>query len=132
MNIDRVLSPQDIAAMMREVLSSMHCALPGNVISFDKDTQTAVIRPAVKGMPLLRDVPVFMPVPFDVSPGDACLMIFADRDIDAWLESGEEEEPIYKQYHVLGGNGDMRDLRRTFRHLQMEQGGVPTEVSDDE
>ena len=41
-------------------------------------------------------------------------------------------ENIYRQYHILGGNGDMRDLRRTFRHLPMEQGGVPTEVSEDE
>jgi len=26
-----------------------------------------------------------------VNPGDACLVIFADRDIDAWLEGGNEK-----------------------------------------
>ena len=39
---------------------------------------------------------------------------------------------IYNQYHQLGGNGDMNDLRRTFRHLPTVKSGPPTEVSDDE
>ena len=41
---------------------------------------------------------------------------------------------LHAQYHALGGNGDMNDLRRTFRHLPTVQGGPPTEVSgsDDE
>ena len=42
-------------------------------------------------LPLLYYVPVFKPVPFEVNPGDACLVIFADRDIDAWLEGGNEK-----------------------------------------
>lgn len=48
------------------------------------------------------------------------------------MEDRKNMENIYRQYHILGGNGDMRDLRRTFRHLPMEQGGMPTEVSDDD
>ena len=51
---------------------------------------------------------------------------FADMD------DRKNMENIYRQYHILGGNGDMRDLRKTFRHLPMEQNGLPTEVSDDE
>ena len=46
------------------------------------------------------------------------------------MEDRKNMENIYGQYHVLGGNGDMRDLRKTFRHLPMEPGGMPTEVSD--
>ena len=41
-------------------------------------------------------------------------------------------ENVYTQYKALKGNGDMRDLRRTFRHLPMIPGGMPTEVSDDD
>ena len=41
-------------------------------------------------------------------------------------------ENVWKQYHALGGNGDMNDLRRTFRHLPVSEGGPSTEVSDDE
>ena len=121
------LNPQDIAAIKKEIFSSLHCALPGIVESFDVETQTATIRPAVKHtvsfrpsssgvipseaegsprrsdvfLPLLRDVPVFMPVPFPVSPGDPCLLVFADCDIDAWLESGQAEEPVSGRMHSL-------------------------------
>ena len=77
------LSPAEIVALKREIMSSLHCALPGIVESFDGETQTAVIRPAEEGMPLMRDVSVFMPVPFEVSPGDACLVVFADRDTES-------------------------------------------------
>ena len=51
---------------------------------------------------------------------------FADMD------DRKNMENIYRQYHILGGNGDMRDLRKTFRHLPMEQNGMPTEVSDED
>ena len=94
-------TPQDMIALKKEIISSLHCALPGIVESFDAEARTAVIRPAVKGMPLLRDVPVFMPVPLDVSPGDLCLVVFADTDIDAWFESGEPEDPVSDRRHSL-------------------------------
>ena len=48
------------------------------------------------------------------------------------LDDRKNLENVWVQYHALGGNGDMRDLRRTFRHLPMEAGGVPTEVSDED
>ena len=48
------------------------------------------------------------------------------------MEDRKNMENIYRQYHILGGNGDMRDLRKTFRHLPMDEGGMPTEVSDEE
>ena len=49
----------------------------------------------------VSDVPVFMPVPFEVNPGDPCLVIFADIDIDAWFESGEPQEPKSARKHAL-------------------------------
>ena len=85
------MNPADVAALKKEIFSSLHCALPGTVESFDAEKQTAVIRLAGISLPLLYDVPVYMPVPFEVNPGDACLVIFADRDIDAWLEGGNEK-----------------------------------------
>jgi hypothetical protein len=106
----------EITALKRDILTSLHCALPGMVVSFDAESQTAVIQPAVKhrpvssrptegsgeiSLPLLRDVPVFMPVSFEVNPGDACLVIFADCDIDAWFETGEAEVPASNRMHSL-------------------------------
>ena len=101
MNEKQTLTPQDIAALKREIFSSLHCALPGVVESFDSTSQTAVIRPGVQGMPLLRDVPVFMPVSFEINPGDPCLVIFADCDIDAWFDGSESEAPASGRKHSL-------------------------------
>ena len=99
------LSPAEREALKRDFFMSLHCALPGNVVSFDAETQTAEIQPAVKlgsmTYPLLADVPVFMPVPFEVHPGDACLVVFSDVDIDAWLETGEAAVPGSARRHSL-------------------------------
>ena len=114
------VSPAELQAMKQDIFMTLRCALPGNVISFDSDTQTAEIRPALKigslEWPVLTGVPVFMPVPFEVKPGDACLVVFADFDIDAWMESGRPETPRSSRRHALSdgfafvgfrtGNGD--------------------------
>lgn len=96
----------ELQALKQEIFESLHCALPGIVESFDAGTQTAVIRPAVKSrsgleLPLFRDVPVHMPVSFDVSAGDHCLVVFADCDIDAWFDSGEVSVPSSARMHSL-------------------------------
>ena len=100
------ITPAQVISIKKEISSSLHCALPGIVESFDADEVTAVIRPAVKTntgieMPLLQDVPVFMPVPFEVNPGDACLIVFADCDTDSWFETGETEVPASERQHSL-------------------------------
>ena len=107
---------EEIKVLKDNIYTSIHCALPGKIVSYDADSQTAVIQPAVKhrpvssrptegsgeiSLPLLRDVPVFMPVSFEVNPGDACLVIFADCDIDAWFETGEAEVPASNRMHSL-------------------------------
>ncbi len=99
------LYPEEREALKQDFFSSLHCALPGIVISFDSEKQTAEIQPAVKtgsmNYPVLSDVPVFMPVPFEVHSGDACLVIFSDVDIDAWFASGEPEQPRSTRKHAL-------------------------------
>ena len=120
--MDEQKRQEELQALKQEIFESLHCALPGTVVSFDAETQTAVIRLGVmrerRGQssrswdgtsrarplvpfPLLRDVPVFMPVPFEIHEGDVCLVIFADRDIDAWFESGEPEVPPSGRMHSL-------------------------------
>ena len=100
-----ILLPEEREALKEEIFRGLHCALPGNVVSFDAEKQTAEFQPAVKlgsmNYPVLADVPVFMPVPFEVHPGDACLVVFSDVNIDAWLEAGEAEEPRSGRRHSL-------------------------------
>ena len=93
------LSPQELLALKKEILSSLHCALPGIVESFDEDTGTAGIRLALSGMPVLLDVPVF--VCNEVNPGDACLVVFADCDIDNWFVGEDEADPASGRQHSL-------------------------------
>ena len=123
--MDEQKRQEELQVLKQDIFESLHCALPGTVVSFDAESQTAVIRPSVireverRGrfcssgrtrneqnrplvpLPLLRDVPVFMPIPFDVNAGDACLVIFADLDIDAWFETGEAETPPSGRMHSL-------------------------------
>ena len=105
------LSPEEREAMKQEFFTSLHCALPGTIVSFDPAAQTAEIRPVVKAgsrlFPVLPDVPVFFPgsresaLTWPVSPGDECLVILADVDIDAWFDNGEPSAPRSARKHSL-------------------------------
>ena len=50
---------------------------------------------------------------------------WADMDDRANMEN------VWRQYHALGGNGDMNDLRRTFRHLPMTKDGAPMIINEE-
>ena len=50
------LTPAEVRALKREISSSLHCALPGIVESFDASGRTPAVRPAVRaraGKPVL-------------------------------------------------------------------------------
>ena len=46
------------------------------------------------------------------------------------MDDRSNMENVWRQYHALEGNGDMNDLRRTFRHLPMAEGSAPIEVTE--
>ena len=112
------ISSEEREALKQDFFSSLHCALPGIVVSFDVVKQTAEIQPAVKvgsmNYPMLSDVPVFMPIPFEVHAGDACLVVFSDVDIDAWFASGQPEIP---------GSGRKHSLSDGFAFVGFRTGG---------
>ncbi|PWI77282.1 hypothetical protein DEO48_25305 [Enterobacter sp. CGMCC 5087] len=106
---------QIMEQMQRNVSSQLRVALPGIIQSFDPDTVTAVVQPALKGsydgkslpLPLLVDVPVIFPrgggctLTFPVTAGDECLLIFGDRCIDFWWQNGGIQEPVDQRQHDL-------------------------------
>ena len=67
--------------------------------SFDDSSGTASVRLALSGMPVLQDVPVF--VCNEVSVGDACLVVFADCDVDAWFDGNDSADPASVRMHSL-------------------------------
>ncbi|HBT1581827.1 translation initiation factor IF-2 [Klebsiella pneumoniae] len=108
------------AQLAQAIMSAMRVAMPGIIQSFDPDAVTAVVQPAIKGaeqdesgaevsvnLPLLVDVPVLFPrgggctLTFPVKAGDECLVIFADRCIDFWWQSGGIQEPVDERMHDL-------------------------------
>ncbi|MCC7907759.1 translation initiation factor IF-2 [Klebsiella pneumoniae] len=111
----------EVLASERKVLSEqMRVALPGIIQSFDPESVTAVVQPAIRYIerdndgntstqdyPLLVDVPVIFPrgggctLTFPVKEGDECLVIFADRCIDFWWQSGGIQEPVDGRMHDL-------------------------------
>lgn len=99
---------------------NLRVAMPGIIQSFDADAVTAVVQPAIRCVetdndgnrttrdyPLLTDVPVVFPrgggctLTFPVNAGDECLVIFADRCIDFWWQSGGVQEPVDDRMHDL-------------------------------
>jgi hypothetical protein len=99
---------------------AIRVALPGIIQSFNPATVTAEIQPSIqythidndgtviqKDYPLLVDVPVIFPrgggctLTFPVRKGDECLVVFADRCIDFWWQSGDVQKSGDPRMHDL-------------------------------
>lgn len=109
--------------LKREIATTFNCHQLGTIQSFDATKQTAevslnVLRmvpnldvqpPQYKAVnyPLLVDVPVFINsggtgyLTFPIQPGDTCLVLFNDRDIDNWFATGNTAEPNTQRTHDL-------------------------------
>ncbi|MDR2674455.1 MAG: hypothetical protein LBC18_06200 [Opitutaceae bacterium] len=99
--------------------SFFHCHKLGTIEKFDPSAQTAEVRIAhkcewqgkVRDYPLLVDVPVFVPagggaaLTMPVKPGDPCLVLFSDRDIDAWFAKGAKDAvpPTARMHDIADG-----------------------------
>ncbi len=111
---------QVLASERKALTEQLRVAMPGIIQSFDPDAVTAVVQPAIRRIerdndgnkltndyPLLVDVPVVFPrgggctLTFPVKAGDECLVIFADRCIDFWWQSGGIQEPVDGRMHDL-------------------------------
>jgi hypothetical protein len=81
---------------------------PGEIVSYDAASQTVSVQPVNKIVfedgsemlqPILQDVPVVFPggggfvLTFPILEGDTCLLVFAQRSLDAWLDSGTPIAP---------------------------------------
>lgn len=95
-------------------------ASPGIIKSFDSSKQTVTVQIAITErislggspfqdmkIPVLLDVPIYMPragnfvLTVPVTVGDECLVIFGDRCIDSWWESGGVGNQMDNRNHDL-------------------------------
>lgn len=113
-------STEPIRNALAQFGSNLRVAIPGIIQSFDADTQTVSVQPAISeifridavptvvNLPLLEDVPIIIPraggfsVTLPIQPGDECLLIFADMCIDAWFQSGGVQGQPAKFRHAIG------------------------------
>lgn len=108
------------SALAKTIMSNLRVSMPGIIQSFDPESVTCVIQPAINGsetdeagnpvslnLPLLVDVPVVFPrgggvtLTFPVKAGDECLVIISDCCIDFWWQSGGVQEPVDTRRHDL-------------------------------
>lgn len=95
-------------------LTELHTCLPGIIDTFDAVTQTAKIDLAIKRLvadgselqiPPVITVPVVFPsaggfsVTFPVKTGDEVLVVFSERAIDYWQQSGGVQKPLDRRKH---------------------------------
>lgn len=102
------------------IFSMLRVSMPGIIQSFDPIALTCTVQPAIAGqvadelgnfksapLPLLVDVPVVFPrgggctLTFPIQEGDECLVVFSDRCIDFWWQSGGVQEPVDPRQHDL-------------------------------
>ncbi|MBC8950264.1 Gp138 family membrane-puncturing spike protein [Xenorhabdus sp. TS4] len=118
---ERVNQPETPFLLMQSAISSgLYVALPCIIQSFNADAVTVTAQPSIRWavtnsdgitesvvLPLLVDVPVIFPrgggvtLTFPIKSGDECLVIFADRCIDYWWQSGGVQEPVDPRQHNL-------------------------------
>ena len=90
-------------------LSNVHTAIPGEIVNYDYATNLATVKATLKRkyqsedistpLPLITHVPVAFPrmggahIRFPVSAGQEGLLIFCERSIDKWLDTGGVVDP---------------------------------------
>ncbi len=113
---------ETLQALKSDVFKNLYCHVPGRIQSFDGTKKTAVIKllfatqladGTTVNYPVVVDCPVFTYqgggafIQMPIAAGDPCLVVFADRNIDAWFKNGAQAIP----FDQLGGQpGRMHDI----------------------
>lgn len=104
---------EKFAVQFNRMAAQIRCAMPGTIETFDPATQRCSVNPGFKlkvvldgkasyvNLPIIQNVPVVVPygqasglmLTFPVHQGDPCLLIFADRAIDNFLQTGQMAPP---------------------------------------
>ncbi|WP_313579973.1 Gp138 family membrane-puncturing spike protein [Lacrimispora sp.] len=98
---------QQVKTVVSDMINEVHTAMPGTINSFDPGTGLASVTPAGKfrtpdgkqlDYPAITGVPVVIPqsstvqIAFPISPGDSCLLIMSEQELDSWLYGREEAD----------------------------------------
>ncbi len=103
-------------------LIDVHTAMPGTVVTYNASSKTADIAPQFKRslrdedegrvsetIPNFPNVPVVFPgggqfeISWQLNPGDYVMVIFSERNIGEWQQSGRAVDPGDLRTHELSG-----------------------------
>lgn len=124
---NRTTGPQpDLADLLalwkKDILLNLNCHHVATIQSFDPEKQTVsatinykktyfqrssdgVYQPVLKDYALLIDVPVIImqggngSLTMPIAQGDECIILFNDRDIDNWFQSGQVQGTATSRLH---------------------------------
>jgi hypothetical protein len=111
-----------LASLKQDIFRSMNCVKIGQIQTFDPSKKTAQVQILFKRVvpnadtadgsqiidyPVLVDCPVFTlqgggaALQMPIAAGDQCILLFADRNIDAWFKSGQAAAPFNARCHDM-------------------------------
>lgn len=139
-----------LKAAAANALTDTWTAMPGIIVSFDPVTLLAEVQVGIKSnvtapdgsksaiaRSLLVDVPVCFPggggctLTFPLADGDECLLIFAARGIDAWVEYGGTQESMPTRRHSMSDAFALVGVRSKARKLPQPAADTTQLRSDD-
>lgn len=103
-------------ALKLDIFRSLNCVKIGQIVSFNSAKKTAQVQILFKRQlpngtsvsnPVLVDVPVFTmqgggaALQLPIAAGDQCVVLFSDRNLDAWYQNGAEAVPMTSRAHDL-------------------------------
>lgn len=118
-NSIRYANNQSLASLLElqrlNTLNTTNCHQVGEIVSFNPSTQTAevqikmsyVVNGEIKQYPVLLDCPCVVlgggdgRITFPIAPGDSCLVLFNDKDMDNWYASGQTMLPNTERMHSI-------------------------------
>ena len=95
-------------------ICDLHVSLPARIVSYEAATQKAVVQPEIQreyvdgsfvNIPTIRDVPVVWPrgansfLHMPLSAGDPVTLVFSERSLDEWKESGGDTRTANLRKH---------------------------------
>lgn len=106
---------QTLDTLKRDIFYSLNCIKIGEIESFDLTKKTAKVKiqgkrilvdGTILSYPALVDCPVVTiqgdgngGLAMPITAGDQCVLLFADRNIDAWFSNGSAQEPNDARAH---------------------------------
>ncbi len=118
-NINTIPDPQltdTLFQLKLDIFRNLNAVKVGQIQSFDGTRRTVVAQILFKRIlndgtvadyPVLVDCPVFTlqggggAIQFPIAKGDTCLLLFSDRNMDAWFKNGASAAPFDARCHDL-------------------------------